>query len=119
MSLSLIFRYIARDVYQYEKPIEQYEDFHNFVVSDTPIKVCKNFKTRIEYRLNQLKSVYNISEEWKCYPFKLAPNDELLSEQCILRYYVTFNYKRRKEHIILTISAFKIGGSTLVSYYYE
>ena len=119
MSLSIIFRYIARDVYNYEKPIEQYEDFHSFHTSDLPTKVCKNFKTRLDYRLSQLQKSYNIRVDFRYLPNKVLLNNELVSTQCYLRYYITFVYKSHTELVTLTISAFRIGGSTLVSFYYE
>lgn len=121
MSLALVFRFIARDVYNYEHPIEKNEDFHSFYTTDQPINVCKNFKTRLEFRLSQLRKSYGVDSSIEYIPSEVISNGKLISSQCHLRCYITFTHKSYKESVNLTISAFRIGidGQTLVSFYYE
>lgn len=121
VSLALVFRFIARDVYNYEKPIEKNEDFHSFYTADPPNMVCKNFKTRLEFRLDQLRKSYVVNSSFEYLPSEVISNGKLISSQCHLRSYIKFTYKSHIELVTITISAIRIGGDgqTLVSFYYE
>lgn len=121
MSLALVFRLIARDVYNYEKPIEKNEDFHSFYTTDSPIKVCKNFKARLESRLDQMRKSYGVKLSFDYIPNDIFSFGKLVSSQGHLRAFVRFTYRSHIELVTITISAFRIGGDgqTLVSFYYE